>query len=95
MDFGQTDIHSVFMFAFIILSLPIQGTLQEEVSYRQQLCWSELDVVDKHFKDPRFLNFLTTKEQTTKVLSANFQKMLSLNYITLRINRLESKQCRS
>ena len=40
-------------------------------------------------------NSLTTKEQTTKTLSSNFQKMLSPNYITLRTQRLEGKQCRS
>ena len=41
------------------------------------------------------LNSLTTKEQTTKFTSANFQKMLSPCYIILRAQRLEGKQCRS
>ena len=40
-------------------------------------------------------NSLTTKKQTTKFSSANFQKMLSQSYIILRIQRLEGKQCRS
>ena len=33
------------------------------------------------------VNPLTTKKQTTKFSSANFQKMLSPNYIILRIQR--------
>ena len=41
------------------------------------------------------VNSLTTKKQTTKFLSANFQKMISLSYIKLRIQRLEGNQCRS
>ena len=41
------------------------------------------------------LNSLTTKKQTTKFTSANFQKMLRPSYIILRIQRLEGKQCRS
>ena len=41
------------------------------------------------------LNFLTTKKQMTKFLSANFQKMLSSKYIILRIQRPEGKQSRS
>ena len=36
------------------------------------------------------LNSLTTKMQTTKVSSANFQKMLSPSLIILRIRRLEA-----
>ena len=40
-------------------------------------------------------NSLTTKKQTTKFSSANFQKMLSPSYVILRIQRLEGKQCRS
>ena len=40
------------------------------------------------------LNSLTTKKQTTKFSSANFQKMLSPSYIILRIQRLEGKQCK-
>ena len=39
-------------------------------------------------------NSLTTEKQTTKFLSANFQKILNPSYIILRIQRLESKQCR-
>ena len=35
----------------------------------------------------------TTRKQTTKFSSANFQKMLSPRYIILRIQRLEGKQC--
>ena len=48
-------------------------------------------------QDFRFCLFdsLTTKKQTTKFSSAHFQKLLSPGYITLRIQRLESKQCRS
>ena len=38
-----------------------------------------------------FFNSLTTKKQFS---SANFPKMLSLNYNILGIQRLESKQCR-
>ena len=38
---------------------------------------------------------LSTKKQTTKFLSANFQKMLSASCIKLRIKRQEGKQCRS
>ena len=34
------------------------------------------------------INSLTTKKQTTKFSSANFQKNLSLSYIILRIQRL-------
>ena len=41
------------------------------------------------------LNSLTTKKLTTKLSSANFQKMLSPGYIILRIQRLEGKHCRS
>ena len=37
------------------------------------------------------INSLTTKKQTTKLLSANFQTMLSPIYIILRIQRPESK----
>ena len=37
----------------------------------------------------------STKQQTTKFSSANFQKLLSPSYITLGIQRLEGKQCRS
>ena len=43
----------------------------------------------------QLLNSLTTKKQKTKFSSANLQKMLSPNYIVLRIQRLEDKQCRS
>ena len=39
--------------------------------------------------------FLTAKKQTTKFLSAKFQKLLSPSYIILRIQRLEDKQHRS
>ena len=38
---------------------------------------------------------LTTKTQTTKFLSANFQKMLSPSYIILKNHRLEGNQCGS
>ena len=38
---------------------------------------------------------LTTKRQTTNFSFANFQKLLSPSYIILRIQRLESKQCKS
>ena len=41
------------------------------------------------------LNSFTTEKQTTKFLSANFQKMLSPCYIILRIQRQEDKQYRS
>ena len=41
------------------------------------------------------LNSLTTQKQTTKFLSANFQKNLSPSYIISRIQRLEGKLCRS
>ena len=37
------------------------------------------------------LNSLTTKKQTTKFSSANFQKMFSPSYIILRAQRLEGK----
>ena len=37
-------------------------------------------------------NSLTTKKQTTKFSSANFPKMSTINFITLRIQRLESKR---
>ena len=40
-------------------------------------------------------NSLTIKKQTTKFLSANFQKMPSPSYMILRIQRLEGKECRS
>ena len=36
---------------------------------------------------------LTTKKQTTKFSSANFQIMLSPSYIILKIQTLEGKQC--
>ena len=46
-------------------------------------------------KDPDpFFNSFTTKKQTTKFSSANFQKLLSPSYIMLRIQRLDGKQCR-
>ena len=38
---------------------------------------------------------LTSKKETSKFSSANFQKMLSPIYIILRIQRPEDKQCRS
>ena len=41
------------------------------------------------------INSLTTEKQTTKFLSANFQKKLNPSYIILRIQRLEGKQCRA
>ena len=41
--------------------------------------------------DSRYLNSLTSKKQTTKFLSTNFQKMLSPSYIILRNQRLEGK----
>ena len=41
------------------------------------------------------LTLLTTKKQTTKFSSANFQKMLCLGNIILRTQGLEGKQCRS
>ena len=41
------------------------------------------------------LKELTTKKQTTKFSSANFQRMLSPSYIILRIQRLKGNQCRS
>ena len=44
---------------------------------------------------PCTINSLTTKKQTTKFSSANFQNILSPSYIILRIQRLEGKQCRS
>ena len=37
-----------------------------------------------------YINSLTAEKQTTKFLSANFQKMLSPSYIILRIQRLEA-----
>ena len=37
----------------------------------------------------QYNNSLTTKNQMTKFSSANFQKMLHLNYIVLRIQKLE------
>ena len=40
------------------------------------------------------INSLTTEKQTIKFSSANFQKILNPSYIILRIQRLESKQCR-
>ena len=40
---------------------------------------------DKEFH----VNSLTTKKQTTKFSSANFQKLLRKRFITLRIQRLE------
>ena len=49
----------------------------------------------KNCKLPYSINSLTTKKQTTKYSSANFQKTLSPSCIILRIQRLESKQCRS
>ena len=39
----------------------------------------------------RLFNSLTTKKQTTKFLSANFQKMFSPSYIILRTQRQEGK----
>ena len=39
---------------------------------------------------PLQVNSSTTKEQMTKFLSANFQKMLRPSYITLRIQRANS-----
>ena len=39
-------------------------------------------------------NFILTK-QTTKFASANFQKMFSLSFVILRIQKLVDKQCRS
>ena len=44
--------------------------------------------------DPVFNSF-TTKNQTTKFSSANFQKMFSPSYIMLRFQRLDGKQCRT
>ena len=41
------------------------------------------------------VNTLTSKKQTTKFTSANFQNKLSPSYNILRIRRLEGKQCRS
>ena len=41
--------------------------------------------------DVKVVSSLTTKEQTTKFSSANFQKMLSPSYII----RLKGKQCGS
>ena len=45
------------------------------------------------------VHFLTiqksAKKQMTKFTSANFQKMLSLSHIILKIQRLEGKQCSS
>ena len=38
---------------------------------------------------------ITTKSQTTKFSSANFQKKLSSIYTIWRNQRLEGKQCRS
>ena len=40
-------------------------------------------------------NSLTTKKQTTKFSSANFQKMLSPSYTILRTETLRGQQCRS
>ena len=39
----------------------------------------------------KHLNSFTTKKQTTKLPSTNFQKMLSPSYIMLKIQRLEGK----
>ena len=49
------------------------------------------------FRNQFNLNSLTTKKQTPKFSSANFEKkkLLSPSYIILRIQRLEDKQCRS
>ena len=41
------------------------------------------------------LNSLTTKKQTTKFSSADFEKMFSPSYIILEIKRVEGKQWRS
>ena len=44
---------------------------------------------------PNTVNSFTTKKQTTKFSSANFQKILSPSVIILRIQRQVGKQCRS
>ena len=41
------------------------------------------------------VNSFTSRKQMTKFSSANFQKILSQSYTILRIQKLESKQCRS
>ena len=55
--------------------------------------------VISRFEIPRFHckflhNSLTTKKQTIKCSSANFQKKITQSYIILRTQRLEGKQCR-
>ena len=41
------------------------------------------------------LTLKVLKKQMTRFMSANLQKMLGPSYIKLRIQRLDSKQCRS
>ena len=48
-----------------------------------------------YYLDLCFEMKVTTKQQTTKFPSANFQKILSPSYNILRIQRQEGKQCRS
>ena len=81
------------------LSLPcVPGQLMDPVEAVQQkvktqisLCGLQTDTT----VTVSLFNSLTTKKQTTKFSSANFQKMLSPSYIILRIQSLEGKQCRS
>ena len=47
--------------------------------------------INTRIKENHTMKSLTTKKQTTKFSSANFQKMLSPSYIILRIQRLEGK----
>ena len=47
------------------------------------------------FVTEKRFNSLTTKKQTTKFSSANFQKMLSPSYIILRIQKLAGTHYRS
>ena len=65
-----------------------------------QLPDSNLDEHEQHTDIPRAtrtkdVQSLSTKMQTTKFSSANFQEMLSPSYIISRIQRLEGKPCRS
>ena len=97
------------IFTLICPFFPLSPSFWETARYRLKYClkgplnpkptnqlWAmEPCLWLKRLLLPVVINFLTTKKQTTKFSSANFQKMLSLSYIILRIQRLEGKQCRS
>ena len=84
-----------FLFGSLKVKLLNGGILIVGLGVKTCLCVAQVVTLQLTLTSPLLYNSLTAKKQTTKLSSANFQKMLSRSHIILRILRLEGKQCSS